>query len=77
MLTLQAMGPTLDGRFLVVYQTPGCCVPTVACDCMTQAQADSEVDRLNKLQVDREEAIRRERELCGLVGVYQGLETSR
>jgi hypothetical protein len=77
MLTMQAMGPTPDGRFLVVYQTPGCCVPTVACDCRTQTQANSEVDRLNRLQVRREEGIRRDRELCGLDGVYHGLEGSR
>lgn len=77
MLTPQAMGPTPDGRFLVIYQTPGCCVPTVACDCSTQAQADSEADRLNKLQVRREEDIRRDRDLCGMGGVYHGLEISR
>lgn len=74
MLMMQTMGPTPDGRFLVVYQTPGCCVPTVACDCRTQAQADREVDRLNKLQVRREEDTRRDRELCGLDGVYPDLD---
>lgn len=71
MLTYQATGP-VGGRYLVTYPTPGCCIPTVACDCSTQEQADCEADRLNGVQRAREQAIRREHELCGLFRIRSG-----
>lgn len=73
MLTHKPIGPYEDGSYLVVYPTPGCCSLTVACDCRTESQAADEVDRLNKLQRRQERDMRRERELCGLDGVYRGL----
>lgn len=66
MLTHTTMPSTFDGSYLVVYQTPGCNVPTVACVCRTPAQAIIEADRLNVEQADREQAIQLERDLCGL-----------
>lgn len=73
MLEHKAIGPYEDGSYLVVYPTPGCSSLTVACNCRTAAQAGDEVARLNKLQIRREQDIRRFRELCGLGGVYHGL----
>lgn len=55
-----------DGRHLVIYPTPGCGVPTVACDCRTPEQATSEAARLNEEQRAKAAAIQRERDLCGL-----------
>jgi hypothetical protein len=72
MLTHKAIGPYEDGSYLVVYPTPGCGSLTVACDCRTESQATREVERLNKLQLHREQNIRRDRELRGLGGVYHG-----
>ena len=54
------------GRYLVVYPTPGCDVPTPVCSCATEAQALAESERLNQQQVDREAAIAEEQRLCGL-----------
>lgn len=73
MLTHRTHGPTPAGRFLVVYALPGVACLAVACDCSTPAQADDEAARLNTLQLRREEALRRECELCGLAGVYPDL----
>lgn len=67
MLVHTVTGPTAAGRFLVTYQTPGCCVPTLAADCSTQVQAENEALRLNCDQVRREEAVRRDQVLRGLV----------
>lgn len=55
-----------NGRHLVTYLTPGCDVPTVACDCATFNQASAEADRLNDEQRAKETAIKLEHELCGL-----------
>lgn len=74
MLAHKSMGPNKDGRFLVVYDTPGCCVPTVACDCGSQALADVEAARLNAQQICQEKAIRGEREFRGLRGAQHELE---
>jgi hypothetical protein len=76
MLAHKSMGPNKDGRFLVVYDTPGCCVPTVACDCGSLALADVEAARLNAQQICREKAIRGERELLGQRLVHQELEAA-
>jgi hypothetical protein len=62
------------GRHLVAYQTPGCSVPTVACDCSTAVQAAMERDRLNREQVQREEAIAEERRLCGMRRIVNGAD---
>lgn len=64
MLTHKAAGPRQDGMYLVVYPTPGCDVPTVACECRTHAAAMCEADRLNVGQVNREAAIEMERHLA-------------
>jgi hypothetical protein len=74
MLNYQTVGPRADGRYLVAYCTPGCLVWTSACDCSTEQQAAQEAARLNREQIRREEWIRRERELCGMTGVYPDLE---
>lgn len=66
MLTYETTGPDRQGRFYATYKTPGCNIPTVACECLTRAQAESEAERLNGVQREREQAIRREHELCGL-----------
>lgn len=73
MLSHQVSGPTAAGRFLVTYPTPGLSVPTVACDCSTRGQAHGEAERLNRAQQLREQAIRNDRQLRGLGGVYHGL----
>jgi hypothetical protein len=57
---------TRDGRHQVVYQTPGCTVPTPVCSCSTEEQALAESERLNQEQLDREAAMAEERRLCGL-----------
>jgi hypothetical protein len=67
MLIYTSTGATIDGQFLVTYQTPGCHVSTVARICTTQAQADGEAVRLNKEQADTEHALKVERARCGLV----------
>lgn len=76
MLTHQVAGPTAAGRFLVTYPTPGLSVPTVACDCSTRSQADDEAARLDREQLLRERAIRNDRQLRGLGGVYHALDAT-
>lgn len=66
MLEHKAIGPREDGGYLVVYETPGCNVLTVACPCRTKGQAESEADRLNQLQSHKERELRIERDLCGV-----------
>lgn len=61
------------GVFIVAYQTPGTCSFTAACECSTINQAYTESDRLNRAQVEREIAIRDERQLRGLRGTYPDL----
>lgn len=73
MLTHKAIGPNARGKFHVVYPTPGCNIPTVACECLTRAQAVEEAARLNAIQLSREQAIRNDRQLRGLGGIYPGL----
>lgn len=75
MLNHKAVGPYEDGSYLVVYQTPGCTSMTVARDCRTEAQALGEAERLNAQQLMQEMAIRRDRELRGMGGVYPDLES--
>lgn len=65
MLKYESTGTGSKNAFIVFYLTPGTNVPTIACICTTQDQADSEVVRLNLEQVRREEEIQRERDLCG------------
>jgi hypothetical protein len=74
MLTYQSIGPTTTDRHLVVYATPGCNVPTVACDCSTVDQADGEAKRLNAEQRTRETVIQCDRTARGLGGAFPGLE---
>lgn len=66
MLNHTTLPASFSDEHLVVYQTPGCNVPTVACICRTAAQAIIEASRLNVEQQAREDAIKRERDLCGL-----------
>jgi len=63
MLNHKTIGPTDNGQYLVVYQTPGCDVPTVTTICRTQQQADAEADKLNAIQSEREQGIWSYREL--------------
>jgi hypothetical protein len=63
MLNHTTAGPRQDGMYLVVYPTPGCNVPTVACECSSQAAAIREADRLNAEQIDREVAAGVEQQL--------------
>ena len=67
MLTHTTMPASFSGEHLVVYQTPGCTTPTVACVCRTPAQATTEAHRLNVEQRHREAAIQCERKLCGVL----------
>lgn len=73
MLTHTTMPAGCGGNHLVVYQTPGCTTPTVACICRTPAQAIVEADRLNVEQLEREKAVQLERELCGLRRIQRDL----
>jgi hypothetical protein len=77
MLEHKVIGPYEDGSYLVAYQTPGCASLTVVCGCRTKDQAANEVERLNKLQLQREWNIRRFRELRGLGGVYPALDEAQ
>lgn len=70
MLTYTTIGPTPGGRYLVAYPTPGLSVPTVAADCATLDQAETEVRRLNLLQRSRELVVQADRTARGLCGVY-------
>ena len=54
------------GRFHVVYPTPGAEVMTSVCDAPTIVSAQIEADRLNRAQVQMEEALQEERRLCGM-----------
>lgn len=54
---------TSDGRYQVVYPTPGCSVPTLACSCRTKAAAERMAERLNQEQVGQEMANEIEREM--------------
>lgn len=73
MLTHTTLPASFSDDHLVVYQTPGCNVPTVACICRTAAQAIIEASRLNAEQQAREAAIQHERELCGLNAISNDL----
>lgn len=53
---------TSDGRYQVIYQTPGCNVPTLACSCRTKGQAQRVAERLNQEQIGQEIADAIERE---------------
>lgn len=66
MLTHTTMPSLFPDEFLVVYQTPGCTIPTVACVCRTLDQAIIEADRLNVHQIEREAALQLERKQCGI-----------
>jgi hypothetical protein len=61
MLTYQTIGPNGAGKYLVTYPTPGCNVPTVACECSTAEQAAGEVGRLNAVQAAWEQTVQHER----------------
>lgn len=61
MLTHTTMPSLFPDEHLVVYKTPGCNVPTVACVCRTLPQAIIEADRLNVEQQAREKAVTAER----------------
>jgi len=74
MLNYSVYGPTASGRWLVTYPTPGCNVPTPVCDCPTDERARLEASRLNREQSEREEAIQRERDLCGFHRIQSGME---
>lgn len=63
---------TRDGRYQVVYPTPGCKVPTPICSCLTEGQATKEAERLNQEQAQRQEALEEERRLCGLHRIVVG-----
>ena len=65
MLTHYPLGPTEQGRYFAAYDTPGCKVPTLACECASLAQATEESKRLNQAQRAKEMALRLERSLCG------------
>lgn len=66
MLTYATLGS------LVVYPTPGCNIPTVACQCRTIEQAAIEAARLNAAQDAREAAINLDRNLCGMSNDLSG-----
>jgi hypothetical protein len=74
MLNYAITGPYKDGSFLVGYRVPGCQVVTPTCQCVTASQALAELDRLNKKQIASERALKNDRELRGLSGVYPLLE---
>ena len=73
MLNHNVIGPNEAGRYLVVYPTPGCAISTPVCDCATRQLAEAESMRLNGEQVMREMALRDDRQLRGLGGVYSDL----
>lgn len=76
MLKHSVVGPYQGGSYLVVYPVPGCGVMAPVCECRTAEQALSEAERMDNAQVLRETAVRWERELRGLGGVYPALESA-
>ena len=70
MLTHLAVGPMPDETWIVAYMTPGCTVMTVACPCNTKESAVEEARRRNRIQQQREDALRLERMHCGMGGIY-------
>jgi hypothetical protein len=74
MLNHFTIGPTATNRYLVVYLTPGCQVPTTVEDCPTQQLALDESVRLNGEQIAREEAIRADARARGLYHIYPDLK---
>jgi hypothetical protein len=71
MLNHTVLGPR-NGRFHVVYPTPGTDLPTSVCDAATFVAAQIEADRLNRRQVAADAAIQEERRLCGLWRIVDG-----
>lgn len=68
------MPSLFQGEHLVVYATPGCNVPTVACVCRTAAQAIIEADRLNVAQLEQEKAAQQAQVTAGLRRLQFDLE---
>jgi len=65
-LEYQTIGPYADGSCFVVYRLPGTSFLSIVCECRNEDQAEYEASRLRDEQTKREDAIRHERELCGL-----------
>lgn len=60
------IGPYEDGSYLVVYACDHTNELTAVCECSSLESAEKEAARMNAEQVRKEDAIQRERELCGL-----------
>lgn len=73
MLTHFPVGPNEDQCYLVAYMTPGTRVATIVIEHMNEQDAIREARRLNTEQARREEAIQRERELCGMRRIQHDL----
>jgi hypothetical protein len=76
MLKYHIVGPYEDFSYLVGYLTPGCDVFTSVCECRTQGQATAALAQIKADQVEKEMAIRLDRVLRGLRGVYPGLDST-
>ena len=75
MLKYSTRGPYSDGASVfVVYPISGTLTNAIVCECSTLQLAQEEVARLNAAQIDRETAIKRDRELRGMDGVYPELD---
>lgn len=76
MLNHFPVGPTEDQTYLVAYMTPGTKVATVVLEHLNEQDAITQAKRLNRVQVEREEALQVERKLCGLHRMSSDLQGS-
>ncbi|KAF1042574.1 MAG: hypothetical protein GAK35_02621 [Herbaspirillum frisingense] len=68
MLTHTVRGPLSDGQYQVVYETPGCGIPTVVMPCPNERAALQQAARLNEEAERRQRALEEQHRLCGLSG---------
>jgi hypothetical protein len=73
MLQYIAVGPDSKGNFYSAYLNPGQTSLTINRICYSLESAQDDADHMNLIQHRREAAIKRERDLCGLHGVYPAL----
>lgn len=73
MLNHIVIGPDRQGMYLTAYERSHL-EKVAVLECRTKEQATEEAERLNREQILREEAIQRDRILCGFHRVVTDLE---
>jgi hypothetical protein len=74
MIRYEVQGPTSTGEYLVVYQTPGCDVMTVACRCRTAGQAESARAEMQRERLNQAKAVQAHLRALGQQGHFPELE---